>query len=68
MDAVEGADEGIDTGGVAGEFREVFDTIHHTTSGIGEGEHEALVCDELFHTRVLATRTFGGILELGRAA
>lgn len=50
VDAVEGADEGVDTGGVASEFGEVFDAVHHAAAGVGKGEHEAFVGYESLHT------------------
>ena len=38
---------------MAGELGEVFDAVHHSAAGVGEGEHESLVGDEFFHAAVL---------------
>lgn len=59
VDAVEGADEGVDAGGVAGELRQVFDAVHHAAAGVGEGEHETLVRYEGLHAGLR------GVLGLG---
>jgi len=61
--AVEGGDQGVDAGGIAGEFGEVFNTVHHPSAGVGEGEHEAFVGDELLHP---STLTATGLAVVGQ--
>ena len=54
VDSVQSADQCVDTRCVACKLGEVFDAVHHAASCIGEGEHEPLVGDEVFHTVTLA--------------
>ena len=54
MDAVECADEAVHARCVPREFAEVFERVHHSAAGVGEGEHEAFICDEGFRAGLFA--------------
>lgn len=68
MDPVECRDQRVNPACVACELRQVFDRVHHSTSRIGQRQHEPLVGDEVLHAVPFPAALANGIGHFCRAA
>ena len=61
-------DECIYSGSITRKLRQVLDGVHHSSSCVSEGKHEALISDEVLHAALFSAAVVGDLEELGGAA